>query len=98
MKYRVVIPRTVASAESNKIQQVAWRRGYGTRIAGRAPGSVVVEFLEPIDELPDPSEIRAHEDALERVLSPKQTGAAFSGRGAWLETVQNRERRVAKER
>lgn len=89
-----MIPRTVASVESNRVQQVAWRRGYGTRIASRSAGTVVVEFLEPIDELPEPAELLTHEAALERVLESKQGGATFTGRGAWLETVQTREGRI----
>ena len=93
MSYRVVIPRSIPFAESNRVQQAVWKRGYGTRLAGRDktdPGSQVVEFLRVVDELPDPSEVHGLERELEAVLEGKRVQAPFAGTGAWLETIQNR--------
>lgn len=88
--YRVVIPRNILSADSNRVQQVAWKGGYGTRIASRTAGAVIVEFLESVEELPAPTELRDHEATLERLLASNRANAPGTGRGAWLETIQPR--------
>lgn len=93
MSYRIVIPRSIPFGDSNRAQQMAWKRGYSTRLAGRdteQPGNQVVEFLRMVDELPDPSEVPALERDLEQLLSDKRVHAPFAGAGAWLESVQNR--------
>ena len=94
----VVIPRSIPFAEANRVQQAVWKRGYSTRLAGRDqadPGSQVVEFLQIVDELPDPSEVAGLEQRLEAVLTGKRVQTEFAGSGAWLETVQNRPGRRA---
>lgn len=91
MSYRVVIPRSIPAAESNRVQREVWKRGYGTRIAGRdvaQPDRMVVEFLRIVEELPEPRDVPAMERDLETVLAGKRIGAPFAGTGAWLETVQ----------
>ena len=96
VSYRVVIPRSIPVAESNRVQQAVWKRGYGTRLAGRdaaRPGTLVVEFLRVVEELPEPAEVPALERDLESVLSGARVQAVFAGSGAWLETVQRPPRR-----
>lgn len=93
MPYRVVMPRSIPFAESNRVQQAAWKRGYSIRLAGRdpkSPAAVVVEFLKSVDELPAPESVRDFEHALEAALASKSIAAQFGGRGAWLETVRER--------
>lgn len=93
MTFRVVIPRSIPFDESNRVQREVWKRGYSTRLAGRdaaAPGHLVVEFLRMVDELPAPDEVPALERDLERLLSGARIDAAFTGRGSWIETVQQR--------
>lgn len=93
MSFRIVIPRSIPFGDSNRAQQVAWKRGYSTRLAGRdteQPGSQVVEFLRLVDELPDPSQVPALERDLEQLLSGKRIDAKTTGAAAWLESVQNR--------
>lgn len=91
VSYRVVIPRSIPFSQSNRVQEAAWKRGYGTRLAGRDPGTpadIVVEFLKQVEELPPPTAVRAYEESLETVLTSKTVNAAFTGSGAWLETVR----------
>jgi len=91
--YRVVIPRSIPFGESNRVQQAVWKRMAGSSIAGRdaaAPDQVVVEFLRMVDELPEPADVPALEQDLERLLSSSRIDAPFMGRGGWVETVQNR--------
>ncbi len=91
MPYRLVIPRSIPSAESNRVQQAVWKRGYGTRLAGRdakRPGSTVVEFLRVVEDLPEPGDVRGLEHDLEAVLAGKRVETPFAGTGAWVETVQ----------
>ena len=91
MSYRVVIPRSIPFGESNRVQQAVWKRGYGTRFAGRdaaKPDHLVVEFLRIVNDLPDPADVMGLEHDLEALLSGKRVAADFAGRGAWLETVQ----------
>ena len=93
-----MIPRSIPAAEANRVQQAVWKRGYGTRLGGRDaahPGSRVVEFLQLVDELPEPSEVRGLEERLEAVLTGGRVQTDFTGSGAWLETVQNRPGRRA---
>ena len=88
-----MIPRSIPFAESNRVQQAVWKRGYSTRLAGRDqadPTSQVVEFLQIVDELPEPGEVHGLEQQLEAVLTGKRVQTEFAGSGAWLETVQNR--------
>ena len=95
MTYRVVIPRSIPFADSNRIQREVWRRGYSTRLAGRdvaQPDHLVVEFLRLVDELPEPADVPALEQDLETLLSGNRIHAPFMGRGGWVETVQNRPR------
>lgn len=95
MTYRVVIPRSIPFADSNRIQREVWRRGYSTRLAGRdvaQPDHLVVEFLRLVDELPEPSDVPELEHDLESLLSGKRIQTPFMGRGGWVETVQNRPR------
>lgn len=97
MSYRVVIPRTIPFAESNRVQREAWKRGYGTRLAGRdatKSGEVVVEFLRIVEELPEPAALSELETALERALADTRIHARFAGHGAWLETVQRPPRKA----
>jgi hypothetical protein len=75
------------------VQQAAWKKGYGTRLAGRdgeQPTAVVVEFLRVIDQLPEPSEVGNLEHALEELLGSNAVSATFTGRGAWIETLESR--------
>lgn len=75
------------------MQQEAWKKGYGTRLAGRdreKPTAVVVEFLRVIDQLPEPSEVGNLERALEELLRSNAVSATFTGRGAWIETLESR--------
>jgi hypothetical protein len=91
VSYRVVIPRSIPFEESNRVQREVWKRGYGTRLAGRDrahPERLVVEFLRLVDELPDPTEVGGLEHDLEAVLAGKRVNAPYAGSGAWLETVQ----------
>lgn len=91
VSYRVVIPRSIPVAESNRVQREVWKRGYGTRLAGRDaahPDRMVVEFLRIVEELPEPHDVPAIERDLEAVLAGKRISAPFAGAGAWLETVQ----------
>ncbi len=91
MSYRVVIPRTIPVAESNRVQREVWKRGYGTRLAGRdvgQPDRLVVEFLRIVEELPEPGDVPDMERDLETVLAGTRIAARFAGTGAWLETVQ----------
>ncbi|WP_375405110.1 hypothetical protein [uncultured Amnibacterium sp.] len=91
MTYRVVIPRSIPFADSNRVQREVWRRGYSTRLAGRdvaQPDHLVVEFLRVVDELPEPAEVPALERDLEQLLSGTRIHAPFMGRGGWVETVQ----------
>jgi hypothetical protein len=93
VSYRVVIPRSIPFGESNRVQREVWKRGYGTRIAGRdsaQPDQVVVEFLQMVEELPDPADVPVLEQDLERLLSGARIHSPFMGRGGWVETVQNR--------
>lgn len=86
-----MIPRSIPFEESNRVQQAVWKRGYGTRLAGRdasRPGRMVVEFLRVVEELPEPSEVPAIERDLETLLNGPRVAAPFTGSGAWLETVQ----------
>lgn len=91
-----MIPRSIPFDDSNRVQQAMWKRGYGTRLAGRdvaRPGSMVVEFLRVVDELPEPGDVPALEHDLESVLGGARVQARFAGTGAWLETVQRPPRR-----
>ena len=90
VQYRLVIPRVIPFSQSNRVQQAAWKKGYGTRLAGRdgaKPTAVVVEFLRVIDQLPEPSEVGDLEHALEEILGSDAVAASFTGSGAWIETV-----------
>ena len=96
MSYRVVIPRSIPVTQSNRVQREVWKRGYGTRLAGRDaahPDRMVVEFLRIVEELPEPHDVPDMERDLETVLAGKRIDAAFAGTGAWLETVQRPPRR-----
>ena len=91
MSYRVVMPRTIPFDDSNRVQREVWKRGYSTRLAGRdvaRPDHLVVEFLRAVEELPEPADVPAHEVDLDRLLGGARINSAFSGRGAWVETVQ----------
>ena len=92
MTYRVVIPRSIPFGDSNRVQREVWKRGYGTRLAGRdaaRPDHRVVEFLRMIDELPEPADVAALEHDLERLLGGAAVDAAFTGTGIWIETVRD---------
>jgi hypothetical protein len=96
VSYRIVIPRSIPFEESNRVQREVWKRGYGTRLAGRDtahPERLVVEFLRVVEELPDPTEVGGLEHDLEAVLGGKRVNAPYAGSGAWLETVQRPARR-----
>jgi hypothetical protein len=91
--YRVVIPRSIPFDDSNRVQREVWKRGYGTRLAGRdtaRPGHLVVEFLRLVEELPEPAEVPALERDLERLLAGGRIRCAFAGTGGWVETVPDR--------
>jgi hypothetical protein len=96
VSYRIVIPRSIPFAESNRVQREVWKRGYGTRLAGRDtadPERLVVEFLRVVEELPEPTEVGGLEHDLEAVLAGKRVNVLSAGSGAWLETVQRPVRR-----
>jgi hypothetical protein len=91
------MPRTIPFSESNRVQQAAWKRGYGTRLAGRDtahPGEIVVEFLRVVDEMPEPAALGELESALERALATGRDHATVAGHGSWLETIQRPPRKT----
>ena len=89
MNYRVVMPRSVDAALSNRVQRDAWRRGYGTRLAGRASDGTIVEFLRLVDELPDPTEVASFATALDSFLDHVGANARMAPAtpALWVETV-----------
>lgn len=92
MPVRLVMPRSLPFGESNKVQQRAWRAGYSTRSglrdkAGR--GSILVEFLRVLPELPAPEDVAGLEAELDVLLARLDVECA-SRRSAWLEDVPER--------
>ena len=92
MSVRLVMPRELPFAESNAVQQRAWRAGYSTRGGLRDParrGSVLVEFLRVLPELPAPEDVAGLEADLDRLLDRLEVPQG-QRRRAWLEDVPER--------
>lgn len=92
--YRVVMPRSLPFAESNRVQRESWRRGYSTRLDGRdaaVPGNQVVEFMRIVEELPDPTEVSTLAEELDVFLERRDARATLpTGRDRlWVEPVRD---------
>ncbi|MCU1424269.1 MAG: hypothetical protein JWM51_560 [Microbacteriaceae bacterium] len=93
MSVRVVIPRSVLTAQVRRIRKEAQRRGYNSRVvAAVAPrGWVRLEFLVTVYSK-QPGVLEAFEIELDDMLlslsTPSRTGdprTSFSGSGSWIE-------------